>query len=120
MASESLVTLRDIHEDDIAIIMGFEQDPEGRYMAAFAPPDNVDPSEQYARWQRIIADTNNVKKVIVVDGQVVGNMLSFELFNERTVGYWLAREFWGRGIATQALMQFVTTYELTRPLYARA
>jgi RimJ/RimL family protein N-acetyltransferase len=32
------------------------------------------------------------------------------------VGYWLGREFWGKGIATQALAELVE--ELDRPLYA--
>ena len=37
---------------------------------------------------------------------------------ERLVGYWIGREFWGRGIASAALVQFLD-YETTRPLAAR-
>lgn len=33
------------------------------------------------------------------------------------LGYWIGREFWGRGIASAALSQFLH-YETTRPLTA--
>jgi RimJ/RimL family protein N-acetyltransferase len=33
------------------------------------------------------------------------------------VGYWLGREFWGKGIATRALEEFLQEIK-TRPLYA--
>jgi RimJ/RimL family protein N-acetyltransferase len=33
------------------------------------------------------------------------------------VGYWIGREFWGRGVASEALRQFVAEIE-ERPLYA--
>jgi ribosomal-protein-alanine N-acetyltransferase len=37
------------------------------------------------------------------------------------VGYWLGREFWGRGIGTRALSLFLAPgEEETRPLYAEA
>jgi RimJ/RimL family protein N-acetyltransferase len=49
----------------------------------------------------------------------VGHVLSFEQFGEREVSYWIGREYWGQGIATQALAQFLDTLE-THPLYARA
>jgi RimJ/RimL family protein N-acetyltransferase len=40
-----------------------------------------------------------------------------EMEGEREVGYWLGREFWGRGIATEALSQFLGVVK-TRPLFA--
>jgi RimJ/RimL family protein N-acetyltransferase len=36
---------------------------------------------------------------------------------EREVGYWIGKEYWGRGIATRALEEFLKQIE-TRPLYA--
>jgi RimJ/RimL family protein N-acetyltransferase len=36
----------------------------------------------------------------------------------REVGYWLGREFWGKGIATRALVEFLKVVA-ERPLYAR-
>ncbi|MBP8242640.1 MAG: GNAT family N-acetyltransferase, partial [Thermoflexales bacterium] len=36
---------------------------------------------------------------------------------QREVGYWLGREFWGKGIATRALEAFLAI-DTTRPLHA--
>ena len=37
--------------------------------------------------------------------------------SHREVGYWIGREFWGKGIATQALTQYLEV-EKIRPLSA--
>ena len=33
------------------------------------------------------------------------------------MGYWIGKEYWGKGVATQALAQFLEDVK-TRPLYA--
>ena len=66
---------------------------------------------------RILADPTVIAKTIVVDGQVAGNVVSFDGESEREVGYWLGREYWGSGIATRALSEFLA-HESTRPLFA--
>ena len=56
-------------------------------------------------------------KTIVSEGEVAGNVLSFERAGKQLVGYWLGREYWGRGLATQALAELVEELAV-RPLYA--
>jgi len=70
-----------------------------------------------AHWQMLRANPETLLRVIDVDGAVAGSMLSFVLHGERLIGYWIGREFWGRGIATQALAQMLTI-ETRRPLRA--
>ncbi len=70
-----------------------------------------------AHWAKIMADDTIILKTIEVDGQVAGHLVSFLIEEEREVGYWLGREFWGKGIATKALAEFLKIIE-TRPLYA--
>ena len=41
------------------------------------------------------------------------------MFGEREVSYWIDRAHWGKGIATEALKQFLALVTI-RPLYARA
>jgi RimJ/RimL family protein N-acetyltransferase len=41
------------------------------------------------------------------------------MFNQPEIGYWLGKEFWGKGIATQALAAFLKIVT-TRPIYAAA
>jgi RimJ/RimL family protein N-acetyltransferase len=50
---------------------------------------------------------------------VAGYVLVHSWFGKPEVSYWIGREFWGRGIATQALAVFLAEAK-ARPLYARA
>lgn len=61
--------------------------------------------------QTVIANT------ILFDGRVAGNIVSWQGSGQREVGYWLGKEYWGKGIATQALSEFLT-HVTARPLYA--
>ena len=72
-----------------------------------------------AHWHRIMADETVRLQTIMVDGQIAGHVVSFVRSGEREVGYWLGREYWGRGIATQALRLFLGQLEM-RPLYGHA
>lgn len=70
-----------------------------------------------AHWKKTVADSSVVQKTVLFNGKVAGNMVCFEQLGEREVGYWLGKEYWGKGIATRALEQFLKQIE-TRPLYA--
>jgi RimJ/RimL family protein N-acetyltransferase len=69
-----------------------------------------------AHLARITADPETVIRTIVVDGAVAGQVLSFPRDGVREVGYWLGREFWGRGVAGAALGEFLTI-DTNRPLH---
>jgi RimJ/RimL family protein N-acetyltransferase len=106
--------LRDIQESDLAIFFEQQRDPLANQMAAF-PARDWDLFT--AHWGKIMKDEAIVLKTILYEEQVAGNLVSFELSGEREVGYWLGREFWGKGIATRALAAFLTELK-TRPLFA--
>ena len=63
------------------------------------------------------ANDSGQVQTILFNGEVAGNIVCFEQLGEREVGYWLGKQFWGKGIATQALAEFLRSIE-TRPLYA--
>jgi RimJ/RimL family protein N-acetyltransferase len=109
------VELRGVVEADLPILFEHQRDPEANWMAAFPPRD--EPAFM-AHWARILADGSVVARAIVVDGQVAGNVVSFEQRGQRLVGYWLGREYWGRGVATAALGAFLVEVR-ERPLHAR-
>ncbi len=48
---------------------------------------------------------------------VAGNIGSWQQNGQQLLGYWIGREFWGRGVATQALALLVDEVSI-RPLYA--
>jgi RimJ/RimL family protein N-acetyltransferase len=70
-----------------------------------------------AHWRRILDDPAALQWTIEADGEVVGNVLSWEMEGRQVVGYWLGREFWGRGLATAALAELVEKLPM-RPLHA--
>jgi len=114
VAVPSAVLLRDVRRDDLPIFFEQQLDPEANTMAAFAPRSR---EAFMAHWARILADTTLIKQTIVCDGQVAGNIGCFEQDGQREVGYWLGREYWGRGIATKALAAFLDQIQ-QRPLHA--
>jgi RimJ/RimL family protein N-acetyltransferase len=106
--------LRDVRDDDLEVFFEQQREPEGVAMAVFPARER----EAFdAHWSRVLATDSNVVRAIEVDGEVAGNIGSWEQDGRRLVGYWLGREFWGRGLATAALTEFVQELE-TRPLHA--
>ena len=109
-----MAVLRDVIEDDLPVFFEHQRDPEAVEMAAFPSRDR---DAFFEHWHRIMGDDELVVKTIVSDGEVAGNVLSFEREGKRLVGYWLGREYWGRGLATRALAELVEELAV-RPLYA--
>ena len=110
----SSVLLRDASETDLAIFFEQQLDPDAIQMAAF-PSRNREAF--IAHWSKIMVDDSVVIKTILFNGDIAGNIVCFEQLGEREVGYWLGKEYWGKGIASQALTQFLDVIK-TRPLYA--
>ncbi len=106
--------LRDVVESDLDAFYEQQLDPEATRMALFPARDRP-AFDQH--WQKVLAREDAVKKTIVYEGEVAGNVLSWEHGGRRLVGYWLGREFWGKGLATRALGEFLDVVT-TRPLYA--
>ena len=108
------VELRDVTATDLPILFEHQRDPEAARMAAFPSREK---HHFHAHWTRILADPSLGKQTILYDGQVAGNIVSFDQSGVRQVGYWIGREYWGKGIATRALALYLA-YEPIRPLYA--
>jgi RimJ/RimL family protein N-acetyltransferase len=70
-----------------------------------------------AHWAKIQADPTTIVKTVLFNGSVAGNVVSWEQVGERKVGYWLGKEYWGKGIASAALSQFLAHVK-ARPLQA--
>jgi RimJ/RimL family protein N-acetyltransferase len=106
--------LRNVEDGDLPVFFEHQLDPEATRMAGFPARDR---ESFMAHWNRILEDETVVKKTALFEGQVAGNIVSFVNSGEREVGYWIGREFWGRGVATRALAGFLRL-EARRPLYA--
>ncbi len=107
------VALREVRGSDLPIFFEYQADEGASYAAAVASRDR----EAFdAHWARIMADDTVAIRTVVWDGQAAGNVLSFERDGMREVGYWIGREYWGKGIATKALAAFLREFEV-RPLH---
>ncbi len=108
------VQLRDVKAGDLPLFFEHQRDPIAVAMVAF---DSRDRAAFDQHWAKLLADETLLKKAIVADGQVVGNIGSWLSEGKREIGYWIDRALWGRGVATEALSAFLRL-EQTRPLHA--
>lgn len=112
-----MTTLRPVEPEDIEIFYDHEADPVASEMAAFPSRERAAHFEHWTK--RVIPNPTGLVRTVIADGSVAGNVLSWidSQSGRRFVGYWLGRDFWGRGIATEAVRRYVE--ELAdRPLYA--
>lgn len=108
------VFLRNVTESDLPIFFEQQRDPEATAMAAFPPRD----LEAFMlHWGKIMADQSGIQKTILFDSQVAGNICCWGTPDEQEIGYLIGREFWGKGIATAALTEFLSFLTI-RPLFA--
>ena len=114
-----VVTLREVTEEDLPVFFEQFADPLARHMAAFVAKDPADRAAFDRHWARIRGDDCVIKRAVLVDGRLAGNVMSYEMEGERSVCYWFAREHWGKGVATRALAAFLAE-DQARPLHARA
>jgi RimJ/RimL family protein N-acetyltransferase len=108
------VSLRSVEDTDLETFFEQASDPEAVKMAAFPARER---EAFIAHWQRTRLDPSVVQRTVIADGRVAGNMVSWSDADHREVGYWLGRDFWGRGIATAALDLFLELVS-SRPLEA--
>jgi len=110
--------LREVRDEDLAVLFDQWADPVAARMAAFTAPDHMDREAFERRWSRLRADETVINRAIVVDAEVAGSIGSWGEPGEREITYWIGRSYWGMGIATCALKAFLAV-DPSRPLHAR-
>ena len=108
------VSLRAVTQQDLDIFFEHQLDPDATAMAGFPARDY---DAHIAHWRKILADESNITRTIIANGEVAGNIGSWIGDGERDIGYWIGKRFWGQGVATAAVKQFVELVQ-ERPLYA--
>ena len=101
---------------DLPTLFRFQTDAESNRLAAVIPRDA---EAFFAIWEKIFRDPAVVARAIEADGELVGSISVFKMDGQDAVGYWIAKEWWGRGIATRALGLLLKEVAI-RPLHARA
>lgn len=108
--------LREVDPGDLLTFYEHQRDPAACMVAAFTPRELP---AFLAHWKtNILGSPTVIARSILLGGKLAGYVSSFESDGQRLVCYWIGREFWGRGVASQALREFAEKIELTRPLGA--
>jgi RimJ/RimL family protein N-acetyltransferase len=111
-----VVRLRPVKVEDLPQMFEMQLDPESNVMAGTKPRGR----EQYFEmWGRNLKEPGIRSRVIEVNGEIVGSMACFQAEGQDCLGYWIARQWWGKGIASRAVKMFLLE-ERRRPLRATA
>lgn len=107
--------LRDVVEDDLETLFLQQLDPEASRVANFPSRDR----ETFMKhWHtKVLGDPTVFVQTVIVDGAIAGSVVAWWEGGKRFIGYWFGREFWGKGIGTESVRQFIER-ETNRPLYA--
>jgi RimJ/RimL family protein N-acetyltransferase len=109
------VRLRNIEPSDLSIFYEQQLDADATRMAAFPARDRASFD---AHWEtNILGNPDAITQTILVDGEVAGNIGSWRQDGVRLVGYWIGKEYWGKGVATRALAAFLNLVT-DRPIHA--
>jgi len=108
------IRLRDVTDGDLPIFFDQQRDTDANQMAAFPARDR---DAFMSHWTKILGDETVTIKTVLLDGQVAGNIGSWDRDRKQVVGYWIGKNYWGKGVATKALAAFLGVVK-ARPLYA--
>jgi len=118
VAMSTSILLRPTTADDLPILFAHQYDPEASRMAAFPSRER---EAFFTHWHtKVLGNPNTISRAILFEGNVTGHVGAWNDIEtgDRMLGYWLGREYWGRGIASAAVRAFLEV-ETTRPLTAR-
>ncbi len=109
------ILLRPVLETDLAILFEQQLEPQAVAMSAYPSKDK---GEFMRHWEGILKNKSIIARTIIYKDKVAGHIICWkEGKYEQRVGYWIGRQFWGRGITTSALQEFLAAVKI-RPLYA--
>jgi ribosomal-protein-alanine N-acetyltransferase len=113
------ITLIKTEKDDLNLFFQFQLDKEANYLAAFTSKDPNDKTTYLEKYTKHLADPTIHMRTIKVNDVIAGSIAKFVMKNEAGLTYWIDKKFWGQGVATTALTDFLKI-EQTRPIYAHA
>ncbi len=118
MINDMEIILRQTETDDLETFFIFQLDEEANYLAAFTSKDPADKSAYIMKHTKLLNDPTVNMRTILADKVIAGSIAKFKMEGEAEITYWIDRKFWGKGVATKALGDFLTI-ENTRPIFGR-
>ncbi|MFS4473646.1 GNAT family N-acetyltransferase [Chryseobacterium sp. T20] len=112
------IKLRPTVVDDLETLFQFQLDDEANHLAAFTSKDSTNKEAYIAKFTKLLADPTVNNQTIIVDTVTVGSIAKFIMEGDAEITYWIDKNFWGKGIATNALKGFLAI-ETARPIFGR-
>src|SRR5690242_12888901 len=112
------IQLRNTTHTDLEYLFLFQLDKEACHLAAFMSKDHDDRDAYMRKFDRLLNDESVNNQTILVDGVIAGSVAKFIMEGDAEITYWIDKPYWGQGVASTALMQFLTI-ENTRPIFGR-
>lgn len=112
------ITLKLTELTDLEQLFLFQIDAEACYQAAFMATDHGDKEAYIAKYTGFLSNPTINMRTIWVNGSIAGSVAKYVMEGDAEITYWIDKQFWGRGIATKALTEFLKI-ETTRLIYGR-
>lgn len=113
-----MITLREVQSRDLDQFFLFQQDADAAHMAGFASTNPSDRGVFDHHWGELLNSPDTFVRTIDHEGQPIGSIAAFEDEGAREIMFWTDKQFWGQGITTEALSQFLKDFP-ERPVRAR-
>ncbi len=114
-SADAQIRIRAVKESDLPTLFENQMDAEGNRMS-FTVPRNAEEFDEH--WDRILKDPTVIVRAVSLDNELAGCVSCFHADGVDSVGYWIGREFRGRGVATNGLRLLLEEISI-RPLHAR-
>lgn len=118
MATRNKISLRETLTTDLNLFFQFQLDKGAQYLAAFMPENSADRDAYLAKHTKFLTDPAKTTRTILVDNEIAGSIAKFEINGEAEVTYWIDKRFWGQGVASAALKDFLNMVT-ERPIFGR-
>lgn len=118
MINNPQIVLRQTEIDDLQFFFQFQLDKEAIYLAAFTPKDPTDKPAYLTKYSKLLNEPTVNMRTILFDNKIAGSISKFEIDGDAEITYWIDKHFWGKGVTTTALKNFLTM-ENMRPIFGR-
>jgi ribosomal-protein-alanine N-acetyltransferase len=118
MINNPQIVLRPTEIDDLEWFFQFQLDKEAIHLAAFTPKDPTDKPAYLTKYSKLLDEPTVNMRTILFDNKIVGSISKFEIDGDAEITYWIDKHFWGKGVTTTALKNFLTI-ENMRPIFGR-
>lgn len=116
--SNNAILLRKTEISDLEILFEIQLDTLANYLAAFTSKDCADKKAFIEKHTKLLTEPTVNNQTILLNKLVIGSIAKFVMFGDNEITYWIDRQYWGKGIATKALKDFLLL-EVNRPIFGR-